>query len=172
MILPVLPVAVPLIVAAALAATAIAVAALCALLLARSTDETIVYWFGGWQPRDGIALGISFVIDPLGAGLATFTGLLMSAALLFCWRHFESVSHIFHALMLVFLAAMVGFGLSGDLFNMFVFLELMTVSAIALTAHEIGHRPPIEGSINFAVTNSVGSFLVLRGIGLIYGRTR
>src|SRR5919202_1071648 len=152
MILPVLPVAVPLIVAAALAATAIAVAALCALLLARSTDETIVYWFGGWQPRDGIALGISFVIDPLGAGLATFTGLLMSAALLFCWRHFESVSHIFHALMLVF-------------------LELMTVSAIALTAHEIGHRPPIEGSINFAVTNSIGSFLVLSGIALIYGRT-
>jgi multicomponent Na+:H+ antiporter subunit D len=187
MILPVLPVAVPLLVAAALAATAsfprrrvadivslataIVVTVLCALLLARSADGTIVYWFGGWQPRDGIALGISFVIDPLGAGLATFTGLLMSAALLFCWRHFESVSHIFHALMLVFLAAMVGFGLSGDLFNMFVFLELMTVSAIALTAHEIGPRPPIEGSINFAVTNSVGSFLVLGGIGLIYGRT-
>ncbi|MBV9453846.1 MAG: hypothetical protein JOZ19_06980, partial [Rubrobacter sp.] len=111
------------------------------------------------------------MIDPLGAGLAAFAGLLMSAALLFCWRYFESVSHIFHALMLVFLAAMVGFSLSGDLFNMFVFLELMTVSAIALIAHEIGHRPPIEGSINFAVTNSVGSFLVLGGIGLIYGRT-
>src|SRR5918912_1462131 len=187
MILPVLPVAVPLLVAAALAATAsfphrwladavslttsIAVTMLCAVLLARSADGTIVYWFGGWQPREGIALGISFVIDPLGAGLAAFTGLLMSTALLFCWRHFESVSHIFHALMLVFLAAMVGFSLSGDLFNMFVFLELMTVSAIALTAHEIGHRPPIEGSINFAVTNSVGSFLVLGGIGLIYGRT-
>src|ERR687886_1263964 len=187
MILPVLPVAVPLLVAAALAATAsfprrrvadivslataIVVTVLCALLLARSADGTIVYWFGGWQPRDGIALGISFVIDPLGAGLATFTGLLMSAALLFCWRHFESVSHIFHALMLLFLAAMVGFGLSGDLFNMFVFLELMTVSAIALTAHEIGHRPPIEGSLNFAITNTIGSFLVVSGIGLIYGRT-
>src|SRR5919199_932931 len=187
MILPVLPVVVPLLVAAALAATAsfprrrvadlvslatsVAVTVLCALLLARSADETIVYWFGGWQPRDGIALGISFAIDPIGAGLATFTGLLVSAALLFCWRHFESVSHIFHALMLVFLAAMVGFSLSGDLFNMFVFLELMTISAIALTGYEIGHRPPIEGSLNFAITNTIGSFLVLSGIGLIYGRT-
>jgi multicomponent Na+:H+ antiporter subunit D len=185
--LPALPVAIPLIVAAALAATAsfprrwiadiaslaaaVAVTALCALLLFRAMSETIVYWFGGWQPRDGIALGISFVIDPLGAGLATFAGLLMCAALIFCWRHFESVSHILHALMLVFLAAMVGFSLSGDLFNMFVFFELMTVSAIALTAHEIGERPPIEGALNFAITNTVGGFLVLSGIGLVYGRT-
>jgi len=185
--LPALPVALPLLVAAALAATAsfpwrrmadivslltaVAVTVLCALLLARSASETLVYWYGGWQPRDGIALGISFVIDPIGAGLATFAGLLMSVALLFCWRYFESVNHIFHALMLVFLAAMIGFSLSGDLFNMFVFLELMTISAIALIAHDIGHRPPIEGALNFAVTNIVGSFLVLSGIGLIYGRT-
>jgi multicomponent Na+:H+ antiporter subunit D len=156
--LPALPVAVPLLVAAALAATAsfpwrrmadivslvtaVGVTLLCALLLARSTSETLVYWYGGWQPRDGIALGISFVIDPISAGLATFTGLLMSAALVFCWRYFESVSHIFHALMLVFLAAMIGFSLSGDLFNMFVFLELMTISAIALIAHDISQRPP------------------------------
>jgi multicomponent Na+:H+ antiporter subunit D len=185
--LPALPVAVPLLVAAALAATAsfpwrrmadivslvtaVGVTLLCALLLARSTSETLVYWYGGWQPRDGIALGISFVIDPIGASLATFAGLLMSPALVFCWRYFESVSHIFHALMLVFLAAMIGFSLSGDLFNMFVFLELMTISAIALIAHDISQRPPIEGALNFAVTNIVGSFLVLSGIGLIYGRT-
>jgi multicomponent Na+:H+ antiporter subunit D len=186
-LLPALPVALPLLVAAALAATASfpwrrladavslvtagAVTVLCTLLLVRSLDGTLVYWFGGWRPRDGIALGISFVIDPLGAGLAAFVGLLMCAALIFCWRHFESISHIFHALLLVFLAAMVGFSLSGDLFNMFVFLELMSVAAIALTAHEIGHRPPIEGSLNFAVTNTIGGFLVLSGIGLIYGRT-
>ncbi len=186
-VLPALLITIPLLVAAALAATAsfphrwladavslataVAVTVLCALLLVRSADGTIVYWFGGWQPRDGIALGISFAIDPLGAGLATFTGLLMCAALIFSWRHFESISHIFHALMLVFLAALIGFSLSGDLFNMFVFLELMTVSAIALTAHEIGERPPIEGSLNFAITNTIGSFLVLSGIGLIYGRT-
>ena len=185
--LPALPVAIPLLVAAALAATAsfpwrrmadivslvtaVAVTLLCALLLVHSASETLVYWYGGWQPRDGIALGISFVIDPIGAGLATFAGLLMSAALVFCWRYFESVSQIFHALMLVFLAAVIGFSLSGDLFNMFVFLELMTISAIALIAHDISHRPPIEGALNLAVTNIVGSFLVLSGIGLIYGRT-
>src|SRR5919202_854934 len=187
-VLPALPVALPLLVAAALAATAalvsrrrvadvlalvtaVAVTVLCVLLLVRSTGDTIVYWFGGWEPRDGIALGISFAIDSIGAGLATFAGLLMTAALIVSWRYFGSVGQVFHALMLVFLAAMVGFALSGDLFNMFVFFELMSVSAIALTGYEIDERPAINGSLNFAITNTIGGFLVLSGIALIYGRT-
>ena len=187
-VLPALPVAVPLLVAAALAATvtlfswrrvadvlalatAVAVTGLCVLLLVRSTDGTSVYWFGGWEPRDGIALGISFTIDPISAGLATFAGLLMSAALIVSWRHFGSVGQVFHALMLVFLAAMVGFALSGDLFNMFVFFELMSISAIALTGYEVDERPAINGSLNFAITNTIGGFLVLSGIALVYGRT-
>jgi multicomponent Na+:H+ antiporter subunit D len=187
-VLPALPVALPLLVAAALAATAtwvpwrrgadvaalgtaVAVTVLCVLLLVRSTGDTIVYWFGGWEPRDGIALGISFTIDPISAGLAAFAGLLTSVALLVSWRHFGSVGQVFHALMLVFLAAMVGFSLSGDLFNMFVFFELMSISAIALTGYEIDERPAINGSLNFAITNSIGGFLVLSGIALIYGRT-
>ena len=111
-VLPALPVAVPLLVAASLAATAsfarrriadalslataVAVTVLCALLLVRSTSDTVVYWFGGWQPRGGVAIGISFTIDPIGAGLATFVGLLMCAALVFSWRHFETVGHVFH----------------------------------------------------------------------------
>jgi multicomponent Na+:H+ antiporter subunit D len=183
-----LPVAMPLLVAAALAATAslnwcwmadamtlataTAVTVLCTLLLVRSAHETIVYWFGSWQPRGGgVALGISFAIDPVGAGLAAFAGLLTSAALVFAWRAFEEVSHVFHALMLVFLAAMVGFSLSGDIFTMFVFFELMTVAAIALAGYQIDERPPLEGALNFAIINTVGGFLVVSGIGLLYGRT-
>src|SRR5919202_476813 len=166
-VLPALPVALPLLVAATLAATAglfsrrwvadvlalataVAVTVLCVLLLVRSTGDTIVYWFGGWEPRDGIALGISFTIDPISAGLAAFAGLLMTAALIVSWRHFGSVGQVFHALMLVFLAGMVGFALSGDLFNMFVFFELMSVSAIALTGYEIDERPAITGALNLA----------------------
>lgn len=187
-VLTALPVGLPLVVAAALAATAtlvrlrrvadvltiataVAVTVICVVLLVRSTEETMVYWFGGWQPRDGIALGISFTIDPVSAGLAAFAGLLMSAALIVSWRHFGSVGQVFHALMLVFLAALVGFALSGDLFNMFVFFELMSISAIVLTGYEIDERPAINGSLNFAITNTIGGFLVLNGVALIYGRT-
>ena len=73
--------------------------------------------------------------------------------------------------MLTFLGAMAGFALTGDLFNLFVFFELMSVAAYALTATKIEEEESLMGAFNFAVSNSVGSFLVLTGIALIYGRT-
>ena len=182
-----LPVALPLIMAAVLAAFSKVIPRFLADLLAITTSLTlmtmaalltwhatevgrIVYWFGGWTPRPGgIALGIAFVIDPLGAGMATFVGLLGTAALVFSWRYFESVGALFHALMLVFLGSMAGFCLTGDLFTMFVFFELMGTAAFALTAHKI-ESDSIEGALNFAITNSLGAFLTLWGIALLYGK--
>jgi multicomponent Na+:H+ antiporter subunit D len=73
--------------------------------------------------------------------------------------------------MIVFMAAMVGFSLTGDLFNMFVWFELMSGAAYALTAYKIEEKGPIQGAINFAITNSVGAFMILSGIALLYGRT-
>lgn len=186
--LPPLPVALPLAVAAlfmatgsilrrrardAIAiATAVAVAVVCGLLLDGSLGGgPIVYWFGGWRPREGVAVGIAFVIDPLGAGLALLVAVLTIASLVFSWRYFDEAGPLFPALMLVFLGAMAGFCLTGDLFNLFVFFELMSVSAYALTAHKIEEEQALMGAFNFAVTNSVGAFLVLTGIGLLYGRT-
>jgi multicomponent Na+:H+ antiporter subunit D len=183
-----LPVAIPLLIAGLLAAlnflhsraladvlailAASAMSVLCAILLARAIDHgPLVYWFSGWRPHNGVALGISFAIDPLGAGMATLTAVLGTAALVFSARYFDPVGHLFHALMLVFIAAMVGFCLTGDLFNMFVWFELMSGSAYALTAYKIEEQGPIQGAINFAVTNSAAAFMILTGIGLLYGRT-
>jgi multicomponent Na+:H+ antiporter subunit D len=73
--------------------------------------------------------------------------------------------------MLTFLAGMTGFCLTGDIFDLFVWFELMGVSAYALTAYRPEERGPIQGALNFAITNSVGAYLSLSGIGLIYGRT-
>ncbi len=182
-----LAVAVPIIAAGVLAATAsvasrrladivavltaAASTTLCAILLAHSGHHQVVYWFGGWQPRSGIAVGIAFAVDPLGAGLATFAGLIVCVALVFSWRHLETISHVYHALMLVFLAGMVGFCLTGDLFNLFVFFELLSTAAYALVGYKIDQRAPLEGSLNFAITNSLGAIMVLFGISLLYGRT-
>ena len=96
--LPPLTLAVPLVAAAVLAGTqflsrrliaetvaliaAVATTVICALELALTVRHgDVVYWFGGWQPRHGVALGISFAIDPFGAGLACFGGLLTIAAM-------------------------------------------------------------------------------------------
>jgi multicomponent Na+:H+ antiporter subunit D len=152
-------------------AVAATVAVLAVAVLERAGGETLVYWFGGWEPRDGVAVGIAFVADPLGAAMACFAALLAVAALVIATRSVEIADALFHALMLVFLAGMTGFALSGDLFTLFVFFELTTVSAFVLAAHNVEQRTPLEGSLNFAITNTIGSFLLLLGIGLVYGRT-
>ncbi len=150
--------------------TAAAVFVLCAALVSKSVAGPLVYWVGGWKPRGEIAPGIALYVDPFAAGMAAMVALLATASLAYSWRYFESVGELFRTLMLVFLGAMVGFCLSGDIFTLFVFFELMSVSAYALTAHKV-EAASIEGALNFAITNSIGGFLMLWGIGLLYGRT-
>jgi multicomponent Na+:H+ antiporter subunit D len=141
------------------------------LLVFRSNEHDLVYWFGGWRPRDGVALGISFTVDPGSAAVATLVSTLALAALVFSWRYFDEVGKLFPVLMLLFVGAMCGFALAGDLFNLFVWFELMSVVAYALTGYGVEHAGPLEGAINFAVTNTVGSFCILFGIGFLYART-
>jgi multicomponent Na+:H+ antiporter subunit D len=118
-----------------------------------------------------VAIGISLSIDPIGASAATFGAVLVTAALIYSWRYFEAVTGLYHALMLVFLAALAGFSLTGDLFNLAVFFELMSAVTYALTAYKVEERGPIQGAINFAISNSVAAYAILAGITLLYART-
>src|SRR5437870_2181142 len=152
-------------------AVAVSVTTLATILIFRSADYDVVYWFGGWRPRHGIAIGISFTVDPFGAGLAALAGALMVAALAYSFHYFGDVGYLFYALMLAFLAGLCGFALTGDLFNLFVFFELMSVAAYALTGYKVEQPGVLQGALNFAITNSIGAFLVLFGIALLYGRT-
>src|SRR5947209_8586099 len=120
-----LPVVVPLIAAAVVVALSswtprlfndlvatcvgVAVVTLCAILLGRTAHHPFAYWMGGWRPSHMVSIGISFSVDSIGAGLATFSALLVTAALIYSWRYFEAAHGLFHALMLVFMAAMAGF---------------------------------------------------------------
>ncbi len=182
-----LPVAIPLLVAAFLAATgglvparaanwiaiatATVTAVMCGFLYSWSGSEQLVYWFGAWQPRHGVALGISFVIDRAGAGMGTLAAVLVIAGLSFSSKFFDVVHALYQVLMLAFLGAMCGFSLTGDLFNMFVFFELMSAAAFALCGYRTEDPGPLQGAVSFAITNTIGAFLALSGIGLLYGRT-
>jgi multicomponent Na+:H+ antiporter subunit D len=152
-------------------AAAACVTVLLVVIMTRTTGRDEVYWFAGFRPRHGIAIGIDFAVDPISAGLAALAALMVTAAMVFSWRYFHRVATYFHALMLAFLAGMVGFCLSGDIFDLFVWFELMGVAAYALTAYRPEERGPVQGALNFAITNSIGAYLWLSGIGLIYGRT-
>lgn len=183
-----LPVALPLIMAAMLTIlekvpnnrrlldavsllTALTILALDLVLIAQSLKQPSVYWFGNWHPMGGFPVGIAFVVDPAGALLAALAAFLTAMALAFSWHYFQAIGTFYHSLMLLFLAAMEGFCLTGDLFNMFVFFELMGVAGYALTGYKIEDTGPLEGALNFAVINSIGAFFVLFGIGMLYART-
>ena len=144
---------------------------LASALVAQCSSHRVVHWFSGWTPQHGIALGVAFVADGLGAAATLVVGVLGLCAAVFSWRYLEGGAHHFHVLMLLFIGGMVGFALAGDLFIMFVFFEVMSVAAYALTGMKVQEPAPLQGAINFAVINSVGSFTMLLGIGLVYGRT-
>jgi multicomponent Na+:H+ antiporter subunit D len=187
--LPALAVVVPLLAAAAISAlnpvlrhrrrvldgaaivTSAAVTVVLLVLLSRTAQGDVVYWFAGFRPSHRIAIGIDFAAGPLSTGLAALAALLVTAAMVFSWRYFERVGTFYHTLMLTFLAGMTGFCLTGDIFDLFVWFELMGVSAYALTAYRPEERGPLQGALNFAITNSVGAYLSLSGIAVIYGRT-
>ena len=187
--LPVLSVVVPLLVAAGLTAcgwllrprrrlldaigiaTCAAVVAMLAFLMTRVARGDEIYWFAGFRPHRDVAIGIDFAAGPLSTGLACLAAVMVLSSMIFSWRYFDEISTYFHTLMLTFLAGMVGFCLTGDVFDLFVWFELMGVSAYALTAYRPEERGPLQGALNFAITNSVGAYLMLSGIAVVYGRT-
>jgi multicomponent Na+:H+ antiporter subunit D len=150
-------------------AVALAVLAACLTMAVAAGPAPLVTWFGGWTPRAGLVIGIGFLVDQTGAVLAGFAALIVAAALLFAWGFFAETHAHLHVLALLFLAAMVGFSLTHDVFNLFVWLEVMSVAAFALTGYQLV-ASALEGALNFTVTQSVGSYLMLGGIGLLYAR--
>lgn len=186
--IPPLPVIVPLAVAAVIGASAsrlprrvaeslaiaTSVACICwsVILLMRVSGGRSIYWFAGWHPTGRVALGVSFSIDTASAVFAALASVLMLGAFVYAIHYFEeTLEHRFQILMLVFLGALNGFFLTGDMFNMFVFFELMSVAAYSLTGYKIDESAPLQGGLAFAITNSLGAFTFLIGIALVYART-
>ncbi|MEV6835625.1 complex I subunit 5 family protein [Streptomyces sp. NPDC051133] len=151
-----------------------ATAALAVVLLFNSSPP-LVEWVGGWLPVGGESVGIVVIGDGPALGMAALVSLLTLAALAYSWRYFDEPprghSGAFTALMLVFQGAMCGFALAGDLFNAFVFFELMSVTAYALTGYRIDEAKAVQGALTFGVVNSLGAYAMLMGIGLLYART-
>ncbi|MCC9305779.1 NADH-quinone oxidoreductase subunit D [Kitasatospora sp. RB6PN24] len=152
-----------------------------ALLWARTDDGRAVSWMGGWGPPGGSpahgsqSVGIVLVADRLGIGMALLVTVLTVAVLAYSWRYFDEPvgehGGVFPALLLLFAAGMCGFALTGDLFDAFVFFELMGAVAYALTGYRIEDPRPLHGALAFGIVNSLAAYGSLLGIGLLYART-
>ncbi|GGX74688.1 complex I subunit 5 family protein [Streptomyces anandii] len=146
-----------------------------AIVLLLNSSPPLVEWVGGWFPRGGESVGIMLVGDGAGLGMAALASLLTLAALAYSWRYFDEPPRghagSFPALMLLFQGGMCGFAIAGDLFDAFVFFELMSVVAYALTGYRIDEAKAVQGALTFGVVNSLGAYAMLMGIALLYART-
>lgn len=135
--------------------------------------EIITYWLGNWTPIENWAVGIGLEIDAFGlmVGLIiTFTCFLSS---LYSVKYMEKDNghEKYYALFLLLAGSMIAYSLSGDLFNMYVMIEIMTFSAIALTSFRNHLYKSIEAGFKYLVIGSLGSSLILLGTVLLYGKT-
>jgi len=155
-------------------ALVLAVAAACTAAagcaLAAASGHTVVVWIGDWRPHSGLAVGMALAADPLSAGLAVLVGSLTVCTALYSRRGLDEAGTRFDVLLLIFLAAMNGFVLAADLFNLFVFFELMGAVGYALTGIKIEDRSAIQGALNFGIIQSLSACVTLIGITMLYAR--
>ncbi|MCX5713576.1 MAG: proton-conducting transporter membrane subunit, partial [Candidatus Omnitrophica bacterium] len=128
--------------------------------------KVIVFKIGGWLPP----VGISMVADGLAVLMLVTVALVAMLVSFYAVRYIQKYTDTwkFHALFMLMLAGINGVILSGDLFNLYVFLELASISAYVLVA--FGVEPEgLEAAFRYAVMGSLGSIFVLLGIALLYG---
>ncbi|MGW5606648.1 complex I subunit 5 family protein [Streptomyces sp. NPDC003753] len=146
-----------------------------ALWLLLNSSPPLTEWVGAWTPVGGESVGIVLVGDGPGLGMAALASVLTLAALVYSWRYFEEPPRghagSYPALLLLFQGGMCGFAITGDLFNAFVFFELMGAAAYALTGFRVEEAKAVQGGLTFGVINSLGAYAMLMGIGLLYART-
>ena len=146
-------------------------AALALWLLPRVQTVPIVHWVGGWRFRDGLVVGIPLVADGVATGLVAFAAVLTAAVMVHA-----SAAHLlrqapFGVLTLLLLAAVSGIALVGDLFSMFVFIELLGISIYALTAVKVHDVGTVPAAFNLATVSTIGAVAFLTGVSLVYGAT-
>lgn len=142
---------------------------LCLLVMAvMSIGQGRTYEVGGWS----IPLGINMVLDGLSALLLAAIGVVSTAAMLFSTRYMEqyTAKPKYLSLFLLMVAGMNGVVLSGDIFNLYVFLEIASIASYALVGFGCEHEE-LEASFKYMVLGSVASAFVLFGVALVYANT-
>lgn len=138
------------------------------LLLIRTaaSGDLSVYALGNWAAPFGIVL----MLDRLAALMLLATAVLGSAALIYALRGDDRLGKHFHALFQFQLLGINGAFLTGDLFNLFVFFEILLASSYGLLLHGSGPER-VRTGLHYIAVNLTASFLFLVGVAMIYGIT-
>lgn len=148
------------------AATGLLVAIAIWLYVLASEGAPRPYLLGAWPAPFGIVL----VLDRLSATMLVLTAVLAFAVVLYVIAGWDARGRHFHALFQFQLMGINGAFLTGDVFNLFVFFEVMLIASYGLLLHGGGARR-LKAGFHYVAINLVGSTLFLFAVGIIYAVT-
>lgn len=136
-------------------------------------ENSAVYRVGGWEPVNRIPIGIHMVLDAFTIIILCIVNLIGFLSVVYSISYISRYTseNYFYALFCLMVAGMNGVVLSGDLFNIYVFLEISAISSYALVAFGV-ERDELEATFKYQVLGGLASFLILFGIGFIYWKTK
>lgn len=137
-----------------------------AFVLATRTGEVLAVQVGDWPAPFAIAL----VLDPFSALMLLVAGVMVLVCTAFAIARGEDHRPFFYPLVLVLLAGVSGAFITADLFNLFVFFEVMLIASYVLLTMGAGARQ-IRHGIIYVMTNLLASTVFLIGTGVMYGVT-
>ena len=134
--------------------------------------EIIDYWMGNRSIAGGFAIGIAMEVD----ALSLFFGLLISTAVfvscVYSLQYMDNDDNVpqYFTLFLMLSGGVMGLVLSGDIFNMFIMVEILTFAAVALTAFRNRVFGALEAAFKYLVVGCIGSTCILTGIIILYAQ--
>ena len=133
-----------------------------------NTYKIMVYKVGGWIPP----IGICMVLDGLTSFMLVTVNLVSFLVTIYSISYMKKYTDKwrFYTLFMLMLAGMNGIIITGDFFNLFVFVEIASIASYALVAFGT-EAEELEASFKYAVMGSVASSFILLGIAMLYGYT-
>ena len=134
--------------------------------------EIIAYWMGGRVPAGGYAIGIALEVDALSLffALLVSTAVFVSGVYSIQYMRHDDNEREYYTLFLMLGGGVMGLVLSGDLFNMFIMVEILTFAAVALTAFRNTAKGALEAAFKYLVVGSIGSTCILVGTSMLYAQ--
>ena len=135
-----------------------------AYLVQASSGKIVVYQLSEWSAPFGIVL----LLDRLSALMLLLTYALAAPVLWFASKEWDERGRYFHAMFHFLLMGLCGAFLTGDLFNLFVFFEILLIASYVLLLHGQG-KARFQLGVHYVTINLLASALFLIGLGMIYG---
>ena len=134
--------------------------------------EVIAYWMGSRGISGGYAIGIALEVDALSLFFALLiaTAVFVSAVYSIRYMVHDDCVPQYYVLYCLLAGGVLGLVLSGDIFNMFVMVEILTFAAVALTAFRTKVYGALEAAFKYLVVGCMGSTAILTGVIMLYAQ--